>query len=215
MGAMFHSLYARTGAQLADKAPDKTFLPWPASYLDGFVEGDPEQFTLEIGGLVAKPQTFSLKDLGGFVRIQQNRRLVFADGWSYRAQWEGFVISELLHRIEPAPEARFLIQTNLAGLQECVPLKDLINQRALFCMRMAGKALPPVYGGPLHLMVFDRYAHKGLGQICKLEFSESDIPGHFAAKGYDPAGTVEPGNYYAVDLKAIREIRESGEITQW
>jgi DMSO/TMAO reductase YedYZ molybdopterin-dependent catalytic subunit len=164
---MFHSLYNRTAgtqtpvAEPAEKAGDKTFLNWPASYLDGFETFDPEHWRLEISGLVEKPQQFSLKDLSGFTRIQQNRRLVFADGWTYRATWEGFVVQELLHRVMPKPEAQYLIQTDIAGHIECLPLKDLYSQRALFCLRVSGKTLPPTHGGPLRLLVFDRYAHKG------------------------------------------------------
>ncbi len=214
MAAMFHSLQSQSAA-LASGQSEKIFLDWPANYLDGFQTIDPDHWQLTIDGLVDRPQTFSFKELMGFTRIQQNRRLVFADGWAFRAQWEGLVISELLHRVAPKPEAQYLIQTNLAGQTECLPLKDLYNQRALFCLRVAGKALPPLYGGPLRLLVFDRYAHKGLGQVTRLELSAEEQPGHYARKGYDPAGTIEPGNYYASDLKNIQTIKTPGEVTQW
>ncbi|HEY9686300.1 MAG TPA: molybdopterin-dependent oxidoreductase [Coleofasciculaceae cyanobacterium] len=219
---MFHSLYNRsTGtftapkAEPQDKAADKAFLAWPVSYFDGFRNIDPDHWEMEVTGLVSRSMTFNLKDLMGFIRIQQNRRLVFADGWTYRAPWEGFVLSELLHRVAPLPEAQYIIQTSLSGQVECMALRDLLSQRALFCMRVAGKPLPPLYGGPLRLLVFDRYAHKGLGQIAKLEFSEHPVPGFFAGRGYDPEGHIEPGNYYCADLKIMQTIRTPGEVTQW
>ena len=218
---MFHSLYNRSaGAQTPatahpERATDRTFLNWPASYLDGFETFDPEHWQLEISGLVEKPQAFNLKDLTGFTRIQQNRRLVFADGWTYRSTWEGFVVQELLHRVVPKPEAQYLIQTDMAGHIECVPLKDLYTQRALFCLRVNGKALPATHGGPLRLLVFDRYAHKGLGQLIKLELSDREIPGYFATKGYDPQAPIQPGNYYPSDLNTIQSIKSSDEVTQW
>jgi DMSO/TMAO reductase YedYZ molybdopterin-dependent catalytic subunit len=218
MTGMFHSLYHRgsvSSASVPAAAPDPFFLDWPATFLDGFVELDPERWHVEITGLVARPQEFTLKNLMSFTRIQQQRRLVFADGWSFRAQWEGLVISELLHRVSPKPEAQYLIQTNASGQVECLPLKDLYAQRALFCMRVAGKSLPAQYGGPLRLLVFDRYAHKGLGQIVKLELSEEPVPGYYESKGYSPDGFIEPGDYYAADLKSMQVIRTPGEVTQW
>jgi len=217
MTAMFHSLYNRTAASLAPNAEqsDKAFLNWPASYLDGFQAFDPEHYRLQVDGLVEKPQQFSLKEMSGFMRIQQNRRLVFADGLTYKATWEGFVVNELLHRVTPKPEAKYLIQTNLAGHVECLPLKELFTQRALFCLKIGGKSLPAIYGGPLRLMVFDRYAHKGLGQIVHLELSDVEVAGHFAEKGYNPTGEIEPGNYYATDLQSIQLIKTPGEVTQW
>ena len=218
--AMFHSLYNRNAGSFAgvtekSSALDKAFLNWPANYLDGFAGFDPDHWQLEVTGLVERPQAFTLKDMNNFTRIQQNRRLVFADGWTYRTSWEGFVLQELLHRVTPKAEAQFLIQTNLSGHRECLLLKDLYAQRALLCMRVSGKPLPALYGGPLRLMVFDRYAHKGLNQIVKLELSDQEIPGHFAEKGYDPAAQIEPGTYYAADLKVVQAIKSPGEVTQW
>lgn len=222
MTGMFHSLYHRTpGNSLAESISEKEasadpfFLDWPATYLDGVEEIDPDRWQVEITGLVARPQEFGLKELMSFTRIQQQRRLVFADGWTFRAQWEGLVISELLHRVTPKPEAQYLIQTNASGLVECMPLKDLYAQRALFCVRVAGRTLPPLYGGPLRLLVFDRYAHKGLGQIVKLELSEEPVPGYYESKGYPADAPIEAGEYYAADLKSMQTISAPGEVTQW
>lgn len=224
MTGMFHSLYHRTSGSLGthpasldvrDVSGDPLFLNWPATYQDGFQTLDPERWRLEFTGLIARPQSFSLKELMAFTRIQQNRRLVFADGWAFRAQWEGLVISELLHRISPLPEAQYLIQTNASGQVECMALKDLYAQRALFCLRVAGKPLPPQYGGPMRLLVFDRYAHKGLGQITNLELSEHPVAGFYEQKGYHPEGLIEPGSYYATDLNSIQTIQTPGEVTQW
>jgi DMSO/TMAO reductase YedYZ molybdopterin-dependent catalytic subunit len=221
MSAMFHSLYHRSAGTLAPKIEqddhtiDRTFLHWPACYRDGFRAFDPDHWELEVSGLVERPHKFTLKELNGFTRIQQNRRLTFADGWAYRTTWEGFVVQELLHRVAPKPQARFLIQTSLAGHVECIPIKDLYAQRSLFCMKLGGKALPAMYGGPVRLMVFDRYAHKGIGQLAKLELSDHEIPGHYASLGYDPNAAIQPGDYYASDLKTIQSVSGSGEITQW
>lgn len=218
---MFYSLQ-NTGATATpsqdtklEKGLESAFLNWPASYLDGFTATDPDNWTLEVGGMVEKPQAFSLKDFSQFTRIQQNRRLVFADGFTYRATWEGFVVQELLHRVSPQPEAQYLLQTSLNGVVECLPLKDLYAQRALFCLRVGGKNLPPVYGGPLRLMVFDRYAHKGIGQLTRLEIVNEEIAGFYATKGYDPQALIQPGEYYASDLKSMQSIKSPGEVTQW
>lgn len=221
---MFHSLYHGTvGSTVAEplesaeqeQGSDRAFLSWPVNYLGGFREFEPNHFQLEVCGLVERPHVFSLQEILGFTRIQQNRRLVFADGWSYRSVWEGFVVQELLHRVAPRPQARFLLQTNMAGQRECLPIKDLYSQRALFCMRVGGKPLPALYGGPVRLMVFDRYAHKGLGQLVRLELSDKGIPGDFSEKGYSPEGGIEPGDCYAADLKTIQRIKMPGEVTQW
>lgn len=218
---MFYSLHNQTVGTIIDK-PDQPafgannpFAKWPASYLDGYQNVDLSHWEMEVCGLVDKPQNFSLKDFAQFTRIQQNRRLVFADGYTYRDNWEGFVAQELLHRVSPQPEAKYLKQTNLSGHVEYLPLKDLYTQRALFCVRANGKALPALYGGPLRLMIFDRYAHKGMGQLTRLELVDEAGAGHFEGKGYDPDAIIQPGNYYASDLNSMQTIKTPGEVTQW
>lgn len=226
---MFYSLHKQNTTALLPTAnaqgqPSEGNLDkWPASYLDGFQAVHSNQWALEVGGLVEKPQQFSLKDFAQFTRIQQNRRLVFADGYSYRDTWEGFVVQELLHRLSPLPEAQYIKQTNLSGQIEYISLKDLYTQRALFCLRVRGKGLPAIHGGPLRLMVFDRYAHKGLGQLTKLELvaensdetSVENRKGYFATKGYEPDALIQPGNYYACDLQRMETIHTPGEVLQW
>lgn len=222
---MFYSLHKQNSTAIIpagaaqSHSPEGNLDKWPASYLDGFQLVNSNQWELEVGGLVEKPQRFTLKDFSQFTRIQQNRRLVFADGYTYRDIWEGFVVQELLHRLSPLPEAQYLKQTNISGQVEYVALKDLYAQRALFCLRVRGKALPTIHGGPLRLMVFDRYAHKGLGQLSKLELvSEADAElneGYFATKGYHPEALIQPGNYYACDLQRMETIQTPGEVLQW
>ncbi len=221
MASMFHSLYLRTQSaspELPATAGSQTvsaFRQFPVSYADSIEAWDPDHWQLEVGGLVERPHAFTFKEVSGFTRIQQTRRQIFADGFAIRATWEGFIVQELLHRVAPKPQARFLIQTNLAGHQECIPLLDLYSQRALFCLGVAGEALPALQGGPLRLMVFDRYAHKGLGQLAKLELSDHEIPGYYADKGYDSHGVISPGEYYAADLQRSETVTQSGEITDW
>lgn len=221
MSLMFYSLHNQSSGTLVSRPnqpghkADIVFSNWPASYLDGCQTVDFNQWEMHVGGLVEKPQSFSLKDFAQFTRVQQNRRLVFADGFTYRDTWEGFVVQELLHRVSPQSEAKYLKQTSLCGQVEYLPLRDLYTQRALFCVRAGGKTLPSLYGGPLRLLVFDRYAHKGMGQLASLELVSESEPGHFAAKGYNDNAIIQPGDYYAGDLQDMRTIKNSGEVTQW
>jgi len=221
MSGMFYSLYQRQqertpepGSVSSVDAPEQNpYLDFPATYFGKAAPVNLDAWRLQIDGCVKYPQAFTYKELTGFMRIQQNRRLVFADGWTYRAAWEGYVISEILHRVEPLPEAQYLIQANAAGQVSCLPLADLFQQRALFSASLCGQPLPPQYGGPLRLMVFDRYAHHGLGQLTQLTLSETPVESFFEKQGYGPEGRFEAGDYYAADLKERRFIQAGqGEL---
>lgn len=225
---MFHSLYHNLQQQKqhadtslpAESSILDISLDWPALYNQGFTPFTPEAVTtahwsVSVEGLVETPATFTLEDFRAFTCIQQNRRIVHAEGLTYRTTWEGFVAAELLHRVSPLPEARYMVQYNAANEVECLPLQELYDHRALFCIAAQNKVLPVTHGGPFRLMVFNRYAHKGLGQIVKLVLTDEPVCGTFELAGYEKEGTITPGQYYACDLKQFETISESTEVENW
>ena len=215
---MFHSLYTRHQESLEPKGnKEETPREWPATYLDGIANVDPQTWELEITGDVAEPKKFSLEELKKFPRLTQNRRLVSAQGWTYRSEWEGFLLQSLVDQIKPAASATILRQVNLLGQVESIPLGVALQNRAPLCYGEAKKPLTALYGGPLRLMVFDRYAYKGMAQLARLEFvpPTGELESHWAQKGYPRDGQIAAGQYYAFDTKKARPIHGSGEVTSY
>lgn len=214
---MFHSLYQRQASAVPTLTPtaDPATTGLPTTYLDGFAEFDRETWRLEVDGLVTRTHGFTLQNLSHLPQVKQDRRLVSAEGWSFRVQWEGVLLSDVLTRVVPLGNAKYLIQTDLSGRQECLPVQELVNQRALLCHSINGIPLTPAYGAPYRLLVFTRYAHKGLQQLSRLTLAEEPIPGYWAGKGYDPEAEILPGESYAFDLKAMQSIRNPGEVTSF
>ncbi|MGE0199849.1 MAG: molybdopterin-dependent oxidoreductase [Candidatus Melainabacteria bacterium] len=211
---MFHSLYQQAQTP---SAPD-TAQPWPATYLDAMADLTPAQWTLTVDGLVEKPRSFTYSEFLALqpALSQQERRLISAEGWSYRGQFEGILLAALVNAVKPSPQAKFLIQTNASDHQTAIDLTMAIREKAMFCHRVNGQALSPLYGGPIRLMVFHRFSHKGLGQVTRLTFSETPLEASqdfWVHKGYTLEGTVSPGDYYAFDLGAFRPIREPEQVS--
>jgi DMSO/TMAO reductase YedYZ molybdopterin-dependent catalytic subunit len=213
---MFRSLYTRFQDELQPRPdqPDRP-LDWPATYGEGLVAVQADQWALEIGGLVDKPRSLSLAELKKLSQITQNRRLVSADGWTVRTEWGGISLQSLVEWVRPAMRATLLRQENLSGHVEFIPLADCLKSRALLCFNVSGKPLPALYGGPLRLLVFDRFSYKGLGQLARLDFvpPDQETPSYWEQKGYAKDGQIEPGKYYAFDLKKFRPVPAPGEVT--
>lgn len=207
----FHSLNQRFGQATAQQPAGST--EWPALYAEGIVDLSPQTWSLEIGGLIGQPKTWSYRDILSLPQAEQNRRLVFAEGWSYRSSWRGILLSDLLAQAQPEPEAQYLIQQNAVGQTECLPLSVLLEGRALLCLFEKQQALSPLYGGPAKLMIFNRYANHGLGQLVRLTLSEQPTPGYWETHGF--TAEIEPGNYYAFDLQRTQAHRDAGEATQY
>jgi len=67
------------------------------------------EWRLEVGGLVAQPLELSLADLQAMPRRTQTTLHHCVQGWSYRAQWSGVPLSEILSRCAPLPAARIVV----------------------------------------------------------------------------------------------------------
>ena len=203
---MFHSLYHRNRpvAEDAQRA-------WPATYLGGLSAELPEPWVVEVSGLVKREARFQARNLMAMPQVSQNRRIVDVSGWSYRGDWKGVPLEEVLKRVEPLPEAKYLHQFNLAGQQACLPLQEAIAGRVLLCHSEGGVPLTPLYGGPFRMMVFDRYSYLGLMQITRLVFADHPIPSSW--ENFPEA--LQPGEAYAVDLGLMQPVEGRGEITAY
>src|SRR4030067_1523173 len=71
-------------------------------------------WTVAVGGLVNKPQTFGIEDLvKKFPPEERVYRLRCVEAWSMVIPWLGFPLGDLLKRVEPTSRARFVEFTTL------------------------------------------------------------------------------------------------------
>jgi DMSO/TMAO reductase YedYZ molybdopterin-dependent catalytic subunit len=216
---MFHNLYhQKQHVQQLGHLSDK-LLDLPASFFDGFEPNPFPGWSLSVEGLVQTPRQYMENQLKSLPHITQNRRLVSADGWTYRTEWMGIPLQHLVEAVRPTMQATHLRQENLTGDVSFLPLTELLRSRPLLCVGVGNQPLPPVYGGPIRLLVFDRYSYKGLGQLSKLTFvsqqeAEQEMQQEtWVQRGYTAEGTIVPGRYYAFDLKRFRPVPHPGEVT--
>ena len=216
---MFYALQQHAIPSSQDASETSGF-PWPATYTEGSIARAATGTTLSITGLVATPLTLTRDALLALGAVTVSRRMVSAQRWTYRGEWTGVPLKTLLEKSTPAAEATWLRQTDAAGHQECLRLADALAGDALICTQAGGRDLTPLYGGPLRLLVFDRYDYKGLGQLSELalidDATQAETSSFWAQQGYDAEGLIQPGPVYAFDLQAERDITTTtGEIIDW
>lgn len=179
---------------------------------------DAWQLTLS-GDVLAEAKVVTLSALDNYAHVVQTRRLVSAQGWSYRARWQGWVLARLVRELNGGNEpmgAQWLIQKNAGGAVSVLPWQEVVQHEVLLASHHglphgSDTPLPPLYGGPLAVMVFHRYAHLGLGRITELSLVR-ELPEGLIAPDAN-AAAIQPGQYYAFDAGVLRPIREQGEVT--
>ena len=83
----------------------------PAKLADRF---HPLPWTVQIDGLVNKPQTLDYDSLLKLAPLEERvYRHRCVEGWSMVIPWTGFPLKVLLDRVQPAPKAKFVAFTSV------------------------------------------------------------------------------------------------------
>jgi sulfoxide reductase catalytic subunit YedY len=145
-------------------------------------------WTVKVGGLVNNPGTFDVDDLVEmFTQHERIYRLRCVEGWSMVIPWVGFPIAELLKRVEPKAQAKFLrFETiydpdRMPGQNsrwydwpyvEGLRLDEAMNDLAILATGLYGKPLPPQDGAPIRLVVPWKYGFKSIKAIVRIDLVE-------------------------------------------
>jgi sulfoxide reductase catalytic subunit YedY len=146
-----------------------------------------QPWTVSIEGFVKKPQTFALDDLIKGVTVEDRiYRMRCVEGWSMVIPWQGFQLSELIKRVEPTAQAKYVeFRTLYAPDQlpeqrrsilewpyvEGLRLDEAMNPLTILAVGLYGKQpLPNPNGAPIRLVVPWKYGFKGIKSIAKIRF---------------------------------------------
>lgn len=209
------------GTDKADPAPNAQSLqtsPW----------------SVEVEGLVRKPARYTLEDLLK-LSAQEERiyRLRCVEGWSMVIPWVGYSLSELIKRVEPLGNAKFVEFVTLADPKtmpfvgtrvlewpyaEGLRMDEAMHPLTLLTFGMYGEILPKQNGAPVRLVVPWKYGFKSAKSLVKIRFTEKQ-PGtawnKAAANEYGFFSNVNPNvDHPRWSQASERRIGEDGLLTR-
>jgi sulfoxide reductase catalytic subunit YedY len=147
-------------------------------------------WTVEVEGAVRKPAKYTLEDLMK-LSAQEERiyRLRCVEGWSMVIPWVGYSLSELIRRVEPLGNAKYVEFVSLADPKtmpfvgsrvldwpyvEGLRLDEAMNPLTLLTFGMYGEILPNQNGAPVRLVVPWKYGFKSAKSLVKIRFTERE-----------------------------------------
>jgi len=148
-----------------------------------------QPWTVSVEGFVKKPQTYALQELiKGLVIEDRVYRMRCVEGWSMVIPWQGFQLGELIKRLEPTSQAKYvefqtlydptqLPEQRRAVLQwpyvEGLRMDEAMNPLTILAVGLYGKQpLPNQNGAPIRLVTPWKYGFKGIKSIAKIRFVE-------------------------------------------
>ena len=146
-------------------------------------------WSVEVGGLVNNPKTFTIEDLiGGFDQEERIYRLRCVEAWSMVIPWVGFELGALLKEVDPKAEAKYVYfesvnrPEQMPGqssnwinwpYREGLRLDEAMHPLTLMSTGMYGKPLHTANGAPLRLVVPWKYGFKSIKSIVKIELTDT------------------------------------------
>ena len=144
----------------------------------------PRPWALVVEGECKKPGTYDLDALLKLAPMEERiYRLRCVEGWSMVIPWVGYSLAELIKRVEPNGNAKFVQFLTLAdkaqmpGLTsgvlnwpyaEGLRLDEALHPLTLLSYGMYGEVLPNQNGAPVRLIVPWKYGFKSAKSIVKI-----------------------------------------------
>ncbi|MBX3627454.1 MAG: protein-methionine-sulfoxide reductase catalytic subunit MsrP [Rhizobacter sp.] len=185
------------GVTMDKLTPYSDVISYNNFYEFGTGKGDPVQnagklktrpWTVAVEGEVKKPKVYDIDELLKLAPMEERiYRLRCVEGWSMVIPWVGYSLSELIKRVEPTGNAKFVEFTTLADDRqmpgvgsrvldwpyvEGLRLDEAMNPLTLMAFGLYGEVLPSQNGAPLRIAVPWKYGFKSGKSIVKIRFTE-------------------------------------------
>lgn len=190
-------------------------------YEFGTGKGDPakhahqmttDPWSVDVEGLAEKVGRLNLEDvLKGEVFEERIYRLRCVEAWSMVIPWVGFPLKNLIARLQPKTEAKYVFFETLnrpdemRGVRsfgssidwpyvEGLRMDEAMHPLAFLAVGLYGKALPNQNGAPLRLVVPWKYGFKSIKSIVKIRFTDRQ-----EKTSWEKSGPSEYGFYSNVN----------------
>jgi methionine sulfoxide reductase catalytic subunit len=147
-------------------------------------------WTVKVDGLVGKPADYDLDDLIKSIQLEERiYRMRCVEGWSMVIPWVGVPLAEVLKRVEPQGDAKFVAFETLVrpaempgqrGVFQALPwpyieglrLDEAMHPLTILAVGLYGETLPNQNGAPVRLVVPWKYGFKSIKSVVRISLTD-------------------------------------------
>lgn len=147
-----------------------------------------QPWAVAVEGEIKRPKAYDIDELMKLAPLEERiYRLRCVEGWSMVIPWAGYSLAELIRRVEPTGNAKFVEFVTLndpkqmPGVRSAVldwpyveglRLDEAQHPLTLLCMGVYGEMLPNQNGAPVRIVVPWKYGFKSGKSLVKIRFVE-------------------------------------------
>ena len=151
--------------------------------------GSPRHWCLTVAGTVDRPTTWSLPQLKALPPSCYEGPIHCVTRWTkFGLRFTGVSLDVLLDTVEPQPGGCHLLAHSVTGYTSSLRLDEVRDRKAWAIYAVDDNDLPADHGGPLRLLVPDRYLWKSVKWLTRIEVLDSAAEGFWERLGYHHRG---------------------------
>ena len=167
----------------AETSPLRAF---PSYFISDDVPVAPGDWALKVGGLVARPATFSLEQLQRLPRTDMRVRHYCVEGWSAVASWHGVRLHDLAQVVGADPRVPYVeFRSFDAGYWSSWDRESALHPQTILAYGMDGQPLSPEHGAPLRLYSAVKLGYKMVKYLTEVNFLPERTGGYWEDQGYE------------------------------
>ena len=162
---------------------------WPVLDLGVQPDVKPENWRLQIGGLVDNPLHWTLPAFMALPQEDFVSDIHCVTQWSrFDNHWRGVAVKTLLDLVKPKAGAAHVVFHSYDGYTTNVKLSVFAEANALLAHSWEGQPIPREHGGPVRVVIPDWYFWKSAKWVTRIELVAADQPGFWEVRGYHNEG---------------------------
>jgi DMSO/TMAO reductase YedYZ molybdopterin-dependent catalytic subunit len=128
---------------------------------------------LAVGGLVARPASFSLAELKSFPSRTHITHQACEEGWSFIAEWTGVPLSYVLNLVGVSPRAKYVAYFSFDENWDSLDMPEAFHPQTLLAYGMNGAELPTGHGAPLRMRVPRQLGYKSVKYLARITVTDT------------------------------------------
>jgi DMSO/TMAO reductase YedYZ molybdopterin-dependent catalytic subunit len=152
---------------------------------------DLEKWVLTVDGEVEEPVKLRWQEFIELSSADSKSDFHCVEGWSVRdCNWQGVKFSSITQLVKPKKDAKYVFFTCSDGYATSLDLKDLLKENVILAYKLNGKDLEESLGGPMRLVVPDKYGYKSAMWVKQITFRRTKELGYWEKRGYSDTADV-------------------------
>jgi DMSO/TMAO reductase YedYZ molybdopterin-dependent catalytic subunit len=160
--------------------------PFNAYYgIDQVPDTDPNDWRLEVSGLVSDRSSWSLQRLRMMPQESQITRLICVEGWSAIGQWSGVPFREFLRVVGADTTARYVGFKCADDYHSSIDMPTALHPQTIMALDYGGAPLSPALGAPMRLRIPTKLGFKNPKYIKAMFVTNTYPGGYWEDQGYN------------------------------